>query len=219
MEKVILVFDYMPYLLQGLMYTILVSVCAILIALCVGIFLSALRLRDNTFITAIINVYISFVRGTPLLVQIFIIFYAVAMVGPNIPAFATGVIALSLNSGGFMAEIIRGGLTAIPKGQYESAIALGMTRTKALIRIIFPQVFKIIIPQLTSEFINVIKVSPMLSVISIVELTRTAQRLYKQTYEPIPFFVAIAIFYFVICAGLEEIVKRQERRRKLIREG
>ena len=216
MEGFNLVMHYMPYLLKGLLNTVVVSVCAILIALCVGLLLSVLRLSGNRFITAIVNIYISFVRGTPLLVQIFIIFYALAMVGPNIPAFATGVIALRLNSGGFMAEIIRGGLTAIPKGQYESAVALGMSKTKTLFRIIFPQVFRIVVPQLTSEFINVIKVSPMLSVISIVELTRTAQRLYKQTYEPIPFFIAIAVLYFIVCAGLEEIVKRQERKKKLI---
>lgn len=116
MEGFNLVMHYMPYLLKGLLNTVVVSVCAILIALCVGLLLSVLRLSGNRFITAIVNIYISFVRGTPLLVQIFIIFYALAMVGPNIPAFATGVIALSLNSGGFMAEIIRGGLTAIPKG-------------------------------------------------------------------------------------------------------
>ncbi|MDO5388558.1 MAG: amino acid ABC transporter permease [Clostridia bacterium] len=216
MEGFKLVIEYMPYLMQGLMYTVLVSICAIVIALCVGVILSLLRLTGNGFIKAAVNVYISFVRGTPLLVQIFIIFYALAMIGPNIPAFATGVIALSLNSGGFMAEIIRGGLTAVPKGQYEAAQALGMSRGKMLTRIIFPQVFRIIIPQLTSEFINVIKISPMLSVISIVELTRTAQRLYKQTYEPIPFFIAIAIFYFIICALLEEIVKRQEKRKKIL---
>ena len=202
MEGFNLVMHYMPYLLKGLLNTVVVSVCAILIALCVGLLLSVLRLSGNRFITAIVNIYIRF--------------YALAMVGPNIPAFATGVIALSLNSGGFMAEIIRGGLTAIPKGQYESAVALGMSKTKTLFRIIFPQVFRIVVPQLTSEFINVIKVSPMLSVISIVELTRTAQRLYKQTYEPIPFFIAIAVLYFIVCAGLEEIVKRQERKKKLI---
>ncbi|MCD7904821.1 MAG: amino acid ABC transporter permease [Clostridiales bacterium] len=166
---------------------------------------------------AAVNIYISFVRGTPVLIQIFIIYYVIAMAGPNVPAFATGVIALSLNTGGFMVEIFRGGLSAVPKGQYEAADALGMSRGKALKRIIFPQVFRLIMPQLTSEFINIIKASPMLSIISIVELTRAAQRLYKQTYEPIPFFIAIAVFYFIICAGLEIIVKKQEKKSSLIR--
>jgi ABC-type amino acid transport system permease subunit len=132
--------------------------------------------------------------------------------GLNLSAFTSGVIALSLNSGGFIAEIIRGALTAIPKGQTEAAAALGMSKPKIWIRIILPQVFKVAAPQLTSEFINVIKVSPMLSVLAVVELTRTAQRLVSQTYITLPFYIAIAVLYFIICAALEEIVKFQQRR-------
>ncbi|WP_432649949.1 ABC transporter permease subunit [Huintestinicola sp.] len=103
-------------------------------------------------------------------------------------------------------------ITAIPKGQTEAAAALGMSKSKILTRIIFPQVFKIVSPQLTSEFINVIKVSPMLSVLAIVELTRTAQRLITQTYVTLPFYIAIAVLYFIVCAGLEEIVKLQKKK-------
>ncbi len=100
----------------------------------------------------------------------------------------------------------------MPKGQTEAARALGMSEPKILMRIVFPQVFKVALPQLTSEFINVIKVSPMLSVLAIVELTRTAQRLVTQTYINLPFYIAIAVMYFVICAGLEELVKLQKKR-------
>lgn len=160
----------------------------------------------------IVAVYISFVRGTPVLVQIYIIYQALAVMGLNLSNLASGIIALSLNSGGFIAEIIRGGLTAVPKGQTEAARALGMSEPKILMRIVFPQVFKVALPQLTSEFINVIKVSPMLSVLAIVELTRTAQRLVTQTYINLPFYIAIAVMYFVICAGLEELVKLQKKR-------
>ena len=140
-----------------------------------------------------------------MLVQIYIIYQALAVMGLNLSNLASGIIALSLNSGGFIAEIIRGGLTAVPKGQTEAARALGMS-------VVFPQVFKVALPQLTSEFINVIKVSPMLSVLAIVELTRTAQRLVTQTYINLPFYIAIAVMYFVICAGLEELVKLQKKR-------
>ena len=87
-----------------------------------------------------------------------------------------------------------------------------MTKAQTIRRIVFPQVFRIVAPQLTSEFINVIKVSPMLSVIAIVELTRTAQRLATQTYVTLPFYIGIAILYFIVCSALEEIVKRQERK-------
>ena len=204
MENFNIVWHYKDLLLKGLGYTVFVSVAAILIALCVGMLLSVMRMGGDSLpsriLKKIVAVYISFVRGTPVLVQIYIIYQALA------------VIALSLNSGGFIAEIIRGGLTAIPKGQTEAARALGMSEPKILMRIVFPQVFKVALPQLTSEFINVIKVSPMLSVLAIVELTRTAQRLVTQTYINLPFYIAIAVMYFVICAGLEELVKLQKKR-------
>ena len=207
---------YKDLLLKGLGYTVFVSVAAILIALCVGMLLSVMRMGGDSLpsriLKKIVAVYISFVRGTPVLVQIYIIYQALAVMGLNLSNLASGIIALSLNSGGFIAEIIRGGLTAVPKGQTEAARALGMSEPKILMRIVFPQVFKVALPQLTSEFINVIKVSPMLSVLAIVELTRTAQRLVTQTYINLPFYIAIAVMYFVICAGLEELVKLQKKR-------
>lgn len=216
MEGLKTVLEYTPLILKGLGYTILVSAEAIVIALIIGTLLSVLRMGGNSLpsriVKGIIKVYISFVRDTPVLVQIYIIYQALAVMGLNLSAYVSGVIALSLNSGGFIAEIIRGGLTAIPKGQTEAAAALGMSKPKILARIVFPQVFKIVSPQLTSEFINVIKVSPMLSVLAIVELTRTAQRLITQTYVTLPFYIAIAVLYFIVCAGLEEIVKLQKKK-------
>ncbi len=215
MENVYIVFEYAPMILKGLLNTILVSVCAIIVALIIGIILSVLRMGGNSPVSravkAVINVYISFVRGTPVLVQIYIIYQALAVIGLNLSPFVSGVIALSLNSGGFIAEIFRGAFTSVPSGQYESAAALGMTKVQTLTRIVFPQVFKIASPQLTSEFINVIKLSPMLSVLAIVELTRTAQRLSTQTFITLPFYIAIAVLYFVVCAALEEVVKRQKK--------
>lgn len=216
MGTVEVIFQYMPLLLKGLRYTILVSIEAIFIALCIGMLLTVVRMGGNSLpsriVKTIANVYISFVRGTPVLVQIYIIYQALAVIGPNLSSFTSGVIALSLNSGGFMAEIMRGGITAIPKGQIEAGYAIGMSKRQIWTRIILPQVFRVVMPQLTSEFINVIKVSPMLSVVAVVELTRTAQRLVNSTYITIPFYITIAIIYFIVCALLEELVKWQKRR-------
>lgn len=216
MGTVEVIFQYMPLLLKGLRYTILVSIEAIIIALCIGMLLTVVRMGGNSLpsriVKTIANVYISFVRGTPVLVQIYIIYQALAVIGPNLSSFTSGVIALSLNSGGFMAEIMRGGITAIPKGQIEAGYAIGMSKRQIWTRIILPQVFRVVMPQLTSEFINVIKVSPMLSVVAVVELTRTAQRLVNSTYITIPFYITIAIIYFIFCALLEELVKWQKRR-------
>lgn len=216
METLQTIFRYMPLLLKGLGYTILVSVAAIAVALVIGILLTIVRMGGRSIPSriarGIANVYISFVRGTPVLVQIYIIYQALAVIGPNLSNFTSGVIALSLNSGGFMAEIMRGGISAIPKGQIEAGHAIGMSKAQIWTRIILPQVFKVVMPQLTSEFINVIKVSPMLSIIAIVELTRTAQRLVNTTFITVPFYITIAVMYFIVCALLEEVVKRQKKR-------
>lgn len=217
MENFNIVWHYKDLLLKGLGYTVFVSVAAILIALCVGMLLSVMRMGGDSLpsriLKKIVAVYISFVRGTPVLVQIYIIYQALAVMGLNLSNLASGIIALSLNSGGFIAEIIRGGhYWLCQRVRREAARALGMSEPKILMRIVFPQVFKVALPQLTSEFINVIKVSPMLSVLAIVELTRTAQRLVTQTYINLPFYIAIAVMYFVICTGLEELVKLQKKR-------
>lgn len=216
METLNTIFQYMPLLIKGLGYTILVSILAILIALGIGMLLTVLRSGGDSLpsriLKKIVNIYISFVRGTPVLVQIYLIYQALAVIGPNLSNFASGVIALSLNSGGFMAEIMRGGITTIPKGQIEAGLSIGMSKKQIWTRIILPQVFRVVLPQLTSEFINVIKVSPMLSVIAIVELTRTAQRLVNNTYITVPFYFTIAVLYFIVCALLEEVVKWLKRR-------
>nr|WP_254903630.1 amino acid ABC transporter permease [Clostridium tyrobutyricum] len=205
----------MPNLLDGLKYTILVSVQAIGLGFAVGIILSILRMGKSKVINCLVGIYISFVRGTPIIVQIFIIYYALAMIHLDIPSFQSGVIALSLNSGGFIAEVVRGGLSAIPKGQYEAATALRMDKFQTLTRIIFPQVIRIILPQLLSEFISVIKISPLLSIIAVVELTRSAQKIVNTTYISIPFYITIAIMYFILNSIVEFFANQLEKKMKL----
>ena len=214
-DSINLVIQYMPNLLEGLKYTILVSLQAIGIGFIVGVILSILRMGKSKIIKHIINIYISFVRGTPIIVQIFIIYYALAMIGLDIPSYQSGVIALSLNSGGFIAEIIRGGLSAIPKGQYEAAEVLKMNKFQTLTRIIFPQVFRIILPQLLSEFISVIKISPLLSIIAVVELTRAAQKIITTTYVSLPFYITIDIMYFILNSVLEFLVNIIDKKMNL----
>ena len=211
-DSINLVIQYMQNLLEGIKYTILVSLQAIGIGFIVGVILSIFRMGKSKIIKYIINIYISFVRGTPIIVQIFIIYYALAMIGLDIPSYQSGVIALSLNSGGFIAEIIRGGLSAIPKGQYEAAAVLKMNKFQTLTRIIFPQVFRIILPQLLSEFISVIKISPLLSIIAVVELTRAAQKIITTTYVSLPFYITIAIMYFILNSILEFLVNIIEKK-------
>lgn len=202
----------LPYFFQGLLTTIEASLCAILLGIVIALLITVIRLSNCKPLIAVSNVYVSFMRGTPLLVQLFVIFYSISVMGLSLPPFLTGVIALSLNTGAFSAEILRGGLTSIQKGQYEAASVLGISTFKTYARIIFPQVFVIQLPPLISEFINVIKMSPMISTIAVVELTRVGQRFVTSTYKPIPIYITLAVFYLVITTGLEGLVGVLERK-------
>lgn len=207
----------LPYLLKGLGTTVLVAVCAMFVGIVLGLLISLVRLFNIKFFKPIIAVYISFIRGTPFLMQVFLVFYALAALKINLSAFATGVLALSLNTSAFLSEIIRSGLSTIPQGHIEAGKALGMKKGTILRRIVFPQVFLIVRPQLISEFITDIKSTPVLSIVALVEMTRAGQIVITRTFQPIPVYIMLAVLYFVINAILERIVKlvelKESRRR------
>lgn len=202
----------MPYFLQGLLTTIEVSLLASLLGILLALLITLIRLVNIRVLVAITDVYVSFMRGTPLMVQIFVIFYSLAVLGLNVPAFLTGVIALSLNTGAFSAEILRGGLNAIPRGQFEAAEVLGISKGKTYARIIFPQILITQLSPLVSEFINIIKVSPMVSMIAVVELTRVGQRFIATTFQPIPIYLTLAALYFIVATLLEVILEIGKRK-------
>jgi ABC-type amino acid transport system permease subunit len=163
------------------------------------------------------EIYISIFRGTPLLLQIFFIYYALpGLLGIDLPPFIAGVLALSLNSGAFVTEVLRGGISAVPSGQFEGASALGLKRRVIWGRIILPQVFIMILPPLTNELTMLVKASPLLSVITVVELTRTAQQIMILTYRPVEVILAAATLYFVICFMLTRLTHRLQGRVVLI---
>lgn len=204
----------MPFLLKGLGTTIAVAICAILLGLVIGILITVIRLVKCKPLEVVASVYVSFVRGTPFLIQIYLIYYGISAISTNISPFITGVLCLGFNTGAFLSEIIRAGVSAIPIGHIEAAKALGMTQFQILYRIVFPQVFNVVKPQLITEFITDIKGTPMLSVVALVELTRAAQRINNRKFQPIPIFITIAIMYFIVNCILEELVKFVDKRSK-----
>ena len=150
-------------------------------------------------------------------VQIFFIYYALpGLLGIDLSPFIAGVLALSLNSAAFVSEILRAGISAIPRGQIEAAKALGLKRRVIWGRVILPHVFIMILPPLTNEFTMLVKASSLLSVITVVELTRTAQQIMIFTYRPVEVMLAAATLYFVICFSLSSVSRRFERRAALI---
>ncbi len=206
-----------PLMLKGALITFEISLIGALLGIVVGFILILMRMSSLKLIKYLAEIYISIFRGTPLLLQIFFIYYALpGLLGIDLPPFMAGVLALSLNSGAFVTEVLRGGISAIPHGQFEGAKALGLKRRVIWGRIILPQVFIMILPPLTNELTMLVKASPLLSVITVVELTRTAQQIMMSTYRPVEVMLAAAMLYFVICFALTRLTHRLKGRFVLI---
>ena len=162
-----------------------------------------------------IDIYISYIRGTPLLVQLLIVFYVLPVIGLDLPPLAAGIIALSLSSAAFSTEIMRGGLAAVPNGQFEAARSLGLGPATMWLRIILPQMFNLIMPPLVNEFTLVIKSTPLVSVITVVELMRMAQQMYNANFRPVEILFGVAIIFFAINFTLTRLAGLIERRNAL----
>lgn len=200
-------------MLWGASYTIFVGILACGLGIMVGTGLLMLRNSRWRVLRGLANVYGSFIRGTPALVQILIFYYALApLTGINIGPLTAGVMAVGFNSGAFVAEILRGGLSRIPKGQWEAAEALGLHKRQVWFKIILPQVFNSVIPLLVNEFTMVIKITPLLSTITLVELTRSSQMLYNETFRPVEVLGLAALIYFVICFSISQFGEYLQRR-------
>lgn len=204
--------------LLGAGVTLFVSLLGAFFGLAVGLLLFFMREAKWGPVRFLAHLYISFVRGTPLLVQIFLVYYALpGLTGIDLAPFTAGVLALSLNSGAFAAEIIRGGLTRVPRGQYEAADALGLPRFVTWLKVILPQVVRLILPPLVNEFTLLVKASTLLSVITVVDLTRTAQNIMNITYRPVEAFIIAAVLYFIMLFVLSTLVRQLEKRNRMQR--
>jgi len=197
----------------GVLNTIYVGLLACGMSLVIGTCLLFLRNSQFWILRILVGIYGSFIRGTPALVQILVLYYALApLIGLNIGPFTAGILAIGFNSGAYVAEILRGGLSRISPGQWEAAKALGLPNYKIWFKGILPQVFYSVIPLLVGEFTMVIKLTPLLSTITLVELTRSSQMLYNETFRPIEVLVIAAIIYFIICFSISQYGKRLQRR-------
>ena len=200
-------------MLWGALYTIFVGFIACAVGMVVGTGLLLMRNSRFWVIRKFVALYGSFIRGTPALVQILIFYYALApMTGINIDPFTAGIMAVGFNSGAYVAEILRGGLSRIPRGQWEAAQALGLPKQRIWLQIILPQVYYSVIPLLVNEFTMVIKITPLLSTITLVELTRASQMLYNETFRPVEVLLLAAAIYFVICFSISQFGEFLQRR-------
>ncbi len=201
-----------PYMLQGTVVTLEISACAMVLACAIGLVMGLISVTTLRLPKAIIRAYVYFVRGTPALVQIFLVYFALPRIGFELSSFWSGVVALAFNSAGFIAEIIRAGLQSIDAGQTEAALSIGMTERQSIQFILLPQSLRRVTPPLTNELITLVKSSSLLSVISITELTRTAQLIIAEKFVPFELYAALAVYYLVIISilswGSEALEKR-----------
>lgn len=203
---------YYKFYVNGAGYTIFLALIGVLFGTILGAFLALMKLAKSKFVRILATIYIEYVRGTPLLVQIFIVYFGTGILGVDMSRLAAGCIALALNSGAYVAEIIRAGITAVNKGQLEAARSLGMNQTQAMRFIIFPQAIKNILPALGNEFVTVIKESSVVSVIGVSELIFQAGNVQGASFKPFLPYVIVSLIYFVLTFTLSRLLGVAERR-------
>lgn len=206
------VIDNLPFLLKGAYYTLLITVVSMFFGLIIGLITAIARLKGNRFFRAIARVYVSIIRGTPPLVQIVIVYYGLVDYGIELGALTAAYIALSINIGAYVSEAFRGAIQAVPNGQTEAALATGMTGAQAIRRIVIPQAIRIAIPPLGNTFVGMLKETSLVSVIAVTELLRSAQLLVAQYYVYMPFYLSIAVMYWVMSTIFTFILNIIEKR-------
>jgi polar amino acid transport system permease protein len=189
---------FLPDLLRGAWLTILVSLLSFGLALLFGLMFGLMRLSRLLPIRVVAAIYIQFIRGTPLLLQLFFIYYVLPYGGIVLTPFISGVIGLTMNYSAYMAEVFRSGIQAIPKGQSEAGQAVGMSRALLMRRIILPQAFRIIIPPLGNFFVSIFKDSALVSVITMRDLMFSGELLASATFKHFEIFTMVAVIYFLI---------------------
>lgn len=204
---------FLEGLLQGAVTTILVSSLAFLIGLGLGVMLLLLRVAGGKIACGLVMVYVSAIRGTPLLIQLMIAYFVLpTLLGITLTPLEAGILALSLNTAAYISEILRGALTSIPRGQVSAAQALGMRAHQKWRYVLLPQVFNRSVPPLTNEYTVLLKASSLLSIIAVSELATLARNATLQSDLPLQVFSATAIVYFLILLCASSISRLIERR-------
>lgn len=211
-------FSFLPkyylFFIDGVKFTIFLAFFTVLIGFMLGVLLALMRLSNKKILNIIAATYIEFIRGTPILVQLYIVFYGLPHIGITLPDSIAGIIALSVNSAAYIAEIVRAGIQAVDKGQMEAARSLGMPHNMGMRFIIIPQAVKNILPALGNEFITVIKESSIASIIGIHELMYNADTVRGNIFRPFEPLIVAAFMYFILTFSLSKLVGAFERRMK-----
>lgn len=203
--------EYAPYFIKGTEYTLGLAVIGVAFGFVLGTVLALMKRSRLWILKAIANVYIEFVRGTPLLIQVFIVFFGTQIIGLTVSGFVSGAIAMFLNSGAYVAEIIRSGLNAVPTGQSEAARSLGLSQRQTMQLVVLPQAVRTILPALGNEFVSVIKEGSVISVIGVGELTFQTSVVQGASFRAFLPLIVTACIYFVLTFGMTTILHGLEK--------
>ena len=205
--------ESLPLLLQGLGLTLQLAGVSLLIAMVLGILASLAGMSKNPVLRFLNGAYVAIIRGTPLLVQAFFIYFGITgVLNIRMSAFTAGVIALSLNAGGYLSEIFRGGIQAVDPGQYEAARSLGLSARQTTWRIILPQAIRICIPSVVNQWCITIKDTSIICVIGLAELTRMGQTIIARNYRAFEMWIIVGVMYFIVIYALTLLARVVEKK-------
>ncbi|MCR6552366.1 amino acid ABC transporter permease, partial [Aeromonas sp. CPF2-S1] len=204
--------SFWPLLRAGLIFTVPLTLITFVLGILLGLLVALARLYGPTPLVALVRFYVWLIRGTPLLVQLFLIFYGLPSAGIVLDAFTAAVIGFTLNIGAYSSEIIRATLAAIPKGQWDAAYSIGMNWPQVMWRVILPQAARIAVPPLSNTFISLVKDTSLAAAVTVPELFQAAQRLASVTYEPLILYSETALIYLMFSSVLSTLQDRLERK-------
>ncbi|TIS96809.1 amino acid ABC transporter permease [Mesorhizobium sp.] len=208
-----LMLDSLPTLLwAALIFTVPLTLLSFAFGLFVGLVAALVRLFGPKPLIAVVRFYVWIFRGTPLLVQLFLIFYGLPSVGILLDAFSAALIGFTLNIGAYTSEIIRAVIGSVPKGQWEAAYSIGMTWSQAMRRTILPQAGRVAVPPLSNTFISLVKDTSLAAAITVPEMFQAAQRIVATTYEPLILYIEAAALYLALSSVLSALQTRLEKR-------
>ncbi|GJC07497.1 L-cystine ABC transporter permease [Aeromonas hydrophila] len=204
--------SFWPLLSAGLIFTVPLTLITFVLGIVLGLSVALARLYGPAPLVMLVRFYVWLIRGTPLLVQLFLIFYGLPSAGIVLDAFTAAIIGFTLNIGAYSSEIIRATLAAIPKGQWEAAYSIGMNWPQVMWRVILPQAARIAVPPLSNTFISLVKDTSLAAAVTVPELFQAAQRLASVTYEPLILYVETALIYLLFSSVLSTLQDKLEQR-------
>lgn len=211
--KVSVMWESIPMLLNGAKLTILITISGLVIGFVLGSLAGLLKISRNRLLQKLAGAYIESIRGTPLMVQVMFIYFGLPLLlGSRIPPLVAGVSAIAINSGAYIAEVVRGAIQSIAKGQTEAGRSIGLTRYQAMLYVIWPQAFKRMIPPLGNQFIISLKDTSLLVVIGVAELTRQGTEIVADTFRAFEVWLTVALVYLAMTLTLSRLLRIMEDR-------